>query len=180
MNEADQEQILAWRTDPEISRLMYTDIQTPSLAHQIDWFRSISKSPSHKYWIIECRGSPVGVANLAALNVDHGRSDWAFYLGDRSKRGTGLGALVEYAMIYYVFFHLKLHKLCCQVLSNNLDVVRLHEKYGFEQEGVLRHHFYRGGMWLDVYLMALHVEVARERNYDQKQIKVIEEDSNEK
>lgn len=176
MNEADQEQILAWRTDPEISRLMYSDIQAPSLERQIDWFRSVSSNSSYKYWIIENLGLPVGVANLAALDLEHSRSDWAFYLGDRSKRGTGLGARVEYAIIYYAIFYLKLSKLCCQVLSNNLEVVRLHEKFGFEREGILRHHFRRGGELLDVYLLALHAEVARERDYDQKPIKIIEEE----
>ena len=177
MTENDQKQILAWRTDPEISRLMYSDVQTPSLARQIEWFKQISEKKDYEYWVIESGGVPVGVANLAAFDAEHSRTDWAFYLGDRSKRGSGLGAKVEYAIIFYVFFHLKLCKLCCQVLSNNLEVVRLHEKFGFEREGVLRHHFHRGGEWLDVYLLSLHAEVARQRGYDQKPIRILEEES---
>lgn len=176
MTEADQSQVLAWRTDPEISRRMYTDIQEPSLARQLEWFRRVSASPRHEYWMIENRGRPVGVANLSAVEPEHARTDWAFYLGDPSTRGSGIGAKVEYAVIYYVFFHRRLGKLSCQVLSNNLEVVRLHEKFGFEREGVLRRHYCRAGEWLDVYLLALYGDVARRRGYDQKPIGVLEED----
>ena len=174
MTEEDQTRVLAWRTDPAITKFMYTDIQDSSLDNQLAWFRRVSSSLLYEYWIIENRGIPVGVANLAALAPEHGRTDWAFYLGEPSLRGSGVGAKVEYAIIYYVFFHRKLRKLCCQVLSNNLDVARLHQKFGFAEEGLLRRHFRRGEEWLDVHLLALHENEARERGFDKKPVTVMD------
>lgn len=175
MREDDQAQVLAWRADPAISGVMYTQVKDANLEHQLAWFRRVSASPAHEYWIIEKRGAPIGVANLAALAPEHGRADWAFYLGDPAARGTGAGAKVEYAVIYYVFFHRRLRKLCCQVLSNNVEIARMHQKFGFVEEGVLRQHFHINGEWLDVHLLALHDDVARERGYDRKPVQVSDE-----
>lgn len=175
MREEDQARVLGWRSDPAISRVMYTEVRGSNLEQQLAWFRRVSASPEHEYWIIENRGTPIGVANLAALAPQHGRSDWAFYLGDPVARGSGAGAKVEFAVIHYVFFHLRLRKLCCQVLSNNIEVARMHEKFGFVEEGVLRRHFFLGGEWLDVVLLALHEDTARERGYDKKGVRVLDE-----
>jgi len=175
MQEDDQARVLAWRKDPTIADLMYTRLENPTLEHQLAWFRRVSASAQHEYWIIEKRGSPIGVANLAALAPEHGRTDWAFYLGEPAARGSGAGAKVEYAVIHYVFFHRRLRKLCCQVLSNNLEVARMHQKFGFVEEGVLRRHMHRGGEWLDVHLLALDEDTARARDYDKKGVKVLDE-----
>ncbi len=176
MLESDQERVLGWRSDPDISRVMYSDVEKQSLTKQLEWYRRVSGDPRFEYWIIERRGTPLGVANLAGMSPQHERTDWAFYLGEPAARGSGVGAQVEYAIIYYVFFRRGFSKLCCQVLSNNLEVVRLHEKFGFVQEGVLRRHLRRHDSWLDVVLLAMHVEVARERAYDQMPIKVQEQE----
>jgi hypothetical protein len=172
MQESDQPQVLAWRSDPAISRVMYSEVKDATPQQQLAWFQRVSASPEHEYWIIENRGTSIGVANLAALAPQHGRTDWAFYLGDPAARGSGAGAKVEFAVINYVFFHRRLRKLCCQVLSNNTEIARMHQKFGFVEEGVLRRHFHLGGEWLDVHLLALHEEVARERGYDKKPVKV--------
>jgi len=175
MQESDQPRVLAWRSDPTISRVMYTEVRGSTLEQQLAWFRRVSASPEYEYWIIENRGTPIGVANLAALAPRHKRSDWAFYLGDPAARGSGAGAKVEFAMIHYVFFHRELRKLCCQVLSNNIEIARMHEKFGFVEEGVLRQHFFLGGEWLDVHLLALHEDTARARGYDKKGVRVLDE-----
>ena len=175
MHEEDQPRVLAWRSDPAISRLMYTEVKGITLENQLAWFKRVSASPEHEYWIIEKRGTPIGVANLAALAPQHGRTDWAFYLGDPAARGSGAGAKVEFAVIHYVFFHRRLRKLCCQVLSNNMEVARMHQKFGFVEEGVLRRHFCQGGEWLDVHVLALDEETARARGYDKRDVKVLDE-----
>lgn len=166
MDEADQELVLQWRSDPEIGRVMYTQLRGATIETQRAWFRRISSSESHEYWIVENRGVPIGVANLAEISIMHLRADWAFYIGEKSHRGTGVGARVEFAVIYYVFFHRKLEKLSCQVLSNNEEIVKMHQKFGFVEEGLLRRHFHRDGAWLDLHLLALRSEEAVSRGYD--------------
>lgn len=172
MSESDQERVLRWRSAPEVSGVMYTQLPTQSLASQLKWFRSVSENKRFRYWIIENRGQPVGVANLADLAPEHSRTDWAFYLGDRESQGKGVGARVEYAVIFYALFHLGLEKLSCQVLSNNPQVAQMHKKFGFVEEGVLRRHYCINSEWLDVYLLALYAHEARTREYDKATVRV--------
>lgn len=171
----DQDLVLRWRSDQVIGRVMYSQIHDTNIDAQINWFRRISVSKSHEYWIIERRNSPIGVANLANISFENSRADWAFYLGESQFRGTGVGAIVEYAIIHYVFSALKLNKLCCQVLSNNLDVAKMHRKFGFVDEGLLKKHFFRDGAWLDLFLFALWSAESMSRGYDKLLVTINDE-----
>lgn len=170
MVEADQAQVMEWRSNPELGRFMYTDLQGSTLTSQLSWFRGVSQRSDSEYWIIEFEDTPVGVANLADKRTEHARTDWAFYLGSTNVRGKGVGSKVELAVIHYVFVHLRLKKLACQVLSSNPSVVQLHQKFGFEVEGVLKRHFLRHDEWHDVVLLALSDTEARKRGYDRESV----------
>ena len=168
----DQDLVLRWRSDQAIGRVMYSQINDLNIDAQIKWFRQIVASTSHEYWIIERRDSPIGVVNLANISPENSRTDWAFYIGESQFRGTGVGALVEYAIIYYVFSELKLSKLCCQVLSNNLEVIKMHRKFGFTDEGLLKNHFLRDGAWLDLHLFAMWSTQSVLRGYDKLSVSI--------
>lgn len=174
MTVADQEKVLEWRSNPELSQYMYTDIKNPSLQNQIDWFEGTQKQTSSEYWIITLDGMDVGVVNLVKKEPDHGRSDWAFYLASPEVRGRGVGSKVETAIIYYVFKKLGLEKLHCQVFSTNESVIGLHKKFGFEVEGVLKRHFKRAGAWQDLYLLSLYKGEVDTRGYLNEEVQVSE------
>lgn len=171
MAESDQEMVMDWRSNPELARFMYTD-STNDLGEQKRWFRSIQERKDCEYWIIECEGEPLGVANLVLRSDEHSRTDWAFYLGSPAARGKGVGSKVETAVIYYVFKTLGLDKLHCQVFSENQNVIGLHTKFGFEEEGCLKKHFYRGGVWQDLHLLSLFRQTVEERKYLDEEVKV--------
>mgnify|MGYP006280380861 CR=1 FL=1 len=175
MTISDQESVLRWRGDPDIGRVMYSQLKDATIETQISWFQRIATSPINEYWIIENRGTPIGVANLANISIENSRTDWAFYIGEKQFRGTGVGARVEYAVIYYVFTRRKLNKLCCQVLSNNLEVAKMHQKFGFVEEGLLRSHYFRDGSWLDLHLLAMWSSEAVSRGYDKLPVTISNE-----
>lgn len=172
MTEQDQPLVLEWRSNAELSRFMYTDLTSPNLANQLEWFRAVSRRNDSEYWVIEYEGQAVGVANLSQKQPEHRRTDWAFYLGSPSARGKGIGSKVEISIIHYVFFHLKLQKLACQVLSNNQPVIDLHMKFGFQTEGILKKHYLKNGVWCDVHLLCLFAEEAKKRGYDREAVTV--------
>ena len=55
----------------------------------------------------------------------------------------------------HVFEELALDKLCCEVLATNEGVVKMHERYGFQVDGVLRRHVIKAGVRIDVVTMSL-------------------------
>ena len=151
---SDRDRLFAWRNLPDVRRWMYTDHEITREEHDA-WFDAMLGDTTRKYWIINLDGMPVGVANLAEINLAHSRSSWAFYLGDKRTRGRGVGAATELLVLEYVFRELGLDRLYCEVLANNLDVIGLHQSFGFVEEGRLRNHITKAGEQIDVVLLGL-------------------------
>jgi RimJ/RimL family protein N-acetyltransferase len=45
--------------------------------------------------------------------------------------------------------------LHCEVLAFNTAVIRLHQKFGFQVEGVLRQHHFVGNEYIDTYKLGI-------------------------
>lgn len=147
-------QVFGWRNDPEVARYMYQTDPIPRDVHD-SWFTKLLAARDRKGWAILMDGKPVGAAFVTEIDPASRRASWAFYLADSSTRGRGVGSAVEYLVLEEAFSRLKLHKLCCEVLSFNQPVVTMHKKFGFVQEGLLREHWLRDGEWLDVHVLAM-------------------------
>ena len=137
--ELDGRRVLDWRNSAEVARYMYGDHRIGDGEHA-RWLHAALTRDDRRYWIVELDGAPVGLANLARIDREAGRCDWAFYLADPATRGRGVGAAVEWLVLGHVFEGLKLRKLWCEVLADNLGVIGLHERFGFVREALFREH----------------------------------------
>ncbi len=145
----DSAGVLAWRNSPEVAAHMYSDHAIGEAEHT-RWLKAALTRPDRCYWLIELDGAPVGLANLARIDLGRSRCEWAFYLADPAVRGRGVGAAVEYLVLGHVFEVRGLNKLWCEVLAANSAVVRLHERFGFIREALFRDHVRKGGVFHDV------------------------------
>jgi UDP-4-amino-4,6-dideoxy-N-acetyl-beta-L-altrosamine N-acetyltransferase len=157
LEEADRERLYAWRNSPEVAAYMYTDHAITPQEHA-RWFAGIPGDGRREYRIIEIDGEPAGLANFYDIDRAQGRAAWAYYLALPSVRGQGVGGYVEYLMIERAFGALGLRKLWCEVLAGNETVWRLHQKFGFRQEALLRAHVLKGGQPQDVMGLGLLAE----------------------
>ncbi|QUD89936.1 UDP-4-amino-4,6-dideoxy-N-acetyl-beta-L-altrosamine N-acetyltransferase [Phenylobacterium montanum] len=160
---ADSDRLLAWRNSPAVSAYMYTDHLIGPEEHA-RWLAGALTASDRRYWIIEDDGAPVGLANLVNIDLTRRRCEWAYYLGEASVRGRGVGAAVELLVLDYVFGTLKLNKLWCEVLLENEGVWKLHQSFGFEREALYRQHVFKAGRFQDVVglgLLAADWEKAR-------------------
>lgn len=154
LEEADLEMVRNWRNSPEVSQYMYTENYI-SAEDQIAWFDRVSKDQSCKYWIIEYESKSLGLVSISEISQTYDSCFWAFYLGDTTVRGAGIGAKVEYNMLSYVFDNLQLNKLRCEVLTSNEKVIRMHEKFGFRREAYYREHVKKKDEYYDVVGLAM-------------------------
>ena len=145
----DSARVLAWRNSPEVSAYMYSDHKIGRDEHD-RWFSGALTASDRRYWVVDMDGAPVGLANLARIDPTARRCDWAYYLGEASTRGQGLGSRIEYMVLRHVFETLRLNKLCCEVLLDNEAVWKLHESFGFVREAMLRQHVFKDGRFRDV------------------------------
>jgi len=154
LSEDDLEMVRKWRNSENVAKYMYTDEKITS-DQQKNWFAAIRDRQDCQYWIIEYDGQKIGVANLVDINKTFQSCYWAFYLGDSSVRGAGIGKKVEYNVLSYVFDKMKLNKLNCEVFVENDRVIKMHEKFGFRREAYYREHCIKGDHKLDVVGLAM-------------------------
>lgn len=145
----DSARVLAWRNSPQVSAYMYSDHQISQEEHD-RWLAGALGAADRRYWIIEADGAPVGLANLARIDTAAQRCEWAYYLGEASTRGQGLGSRIEYIVLRHVFEARGLNKLWCEVLLENEGVWKLHESFGFVREALYRQHVFKDGRFQDV------------------------------
>lgn len=154
LNIEDIELVRSWRNSEEVSKYMYTS-NSISKEDQQKWFASISTDQSSEYWIIEYEGKKLGLAQITSISKIFDSCSWAFYLGDTSVRGAGIGSKVEYNVLQYVFETLNLNKLNCTVISFNDSVIKMHENFGFRREAFFRQHVLKNGQYHDVVGLAM-------------------------
>ena len=134
VSEADLQLLFDWRNRPEVRAYMFTTSEIDFSEHCI-WFASMLVDPSRLYFILSIRG--IECAVLSFTNIVEGDScSWAFYSGPTAPPGASL--IIELAGLQYAFETLRLRRLHCEVLSGNQQVINLHKKAGFTQEGCLR------------------------------------------
>lgn len=150
----DIEMVRNWRNSQDVAQYMYNDNYI-SESDQEKWFDTVKNSKNSVYWIIEYNNKQLGLASVTGIDFTLQSCYWAFYLGDLSVRGAGIGAKVEFNVIEYVFNELNLNKLRCEVFVNNDKVIKMHEKYGFRREAYYREHCIKRDQKLDVVGLAL-------------------------
>ena len=149
MREADGAQVLAWRSSPAVAAHMYTDHAIGDGEHA-RWLAAALTAEDRAYWIIEADDAPVGLANLARIDLVSRRCELGHYIADPAMRGRGVGAAAEYILLQQVFEGLNLNKLWCEVLAENEAAWRLHLAFGFQKEALFRDHVCKGGRFHDV------------------------------
>lgn len=156
MADEDRARVLSWRNQDRIRANMYSDHVIVPGEHD-RWFDRSLTDPTAVYRIFEHRGRPLGFASLTGIDRVNGRCSWAFYLGE-ADAPRGSGAAMELLMLDEAFGPAGIRKLCCEVLAFNAGVVRLHERFGFVREGLLKDHHLKNGAFQDVVCMARFAE----------------------
>jgi len=154
IKETDLEQLRVWRNKPDVYRYMYTSPNL-TLKDQQKWFDEKVTKDDNKYWIVSVDGEKIAYVSVYDIDKVNNRASWAYYIGSPSCNGKGIGSQIELNIIDYVFNNLKLNKLCCEVFSFNTQVIKLHEKFGFEVEGVFKSHIFKNDVFYDVVTMGL-------------------------
>lgn len=156
MVEDDLETVLEWRNQPWIRANMYTDHQI-SLEEHRAWFSRAKTDPNAAYLVCECDGVPIGCVNFVQIERKNEKAFWGFYLGEENGP-KGRGSAMEFLALDYAFGPLGLRKLCAEVFAFNEKVLKLHGKFGFQQEGVYRRHVLKNSAYQDVVAIALFKE----------------------
>ncbi len=151
MTDADLALVLSWRNHARVRAVMYTQHEISPQEHA-RWFERSNADPSSHLLVYEEQGVPSGFVNFTAS--DPGRNAvWGFYAAPEALRGTG--RRMGHAALGYGFGSYGFHKISGEALAHNKKSIRFHLSLGFQQEGVLRDHFFDSGQYHDVVCLGL-------------------------
>ncbi|WP_426203851.1 UDP-4-amino-4,6-dideoxy-N-acetyl-beta-L-altrosamine N-acetyltransferase [Pseudomonas sp. TWP3-1] len=148
-----QAHVRTLRNQEDVRKYMYTSHEISEQEHA-NWLSSLKGNARQQVFAVIKDELTVGVVSLNAINAQHKSADWAFYL-DVNLQGKGLGSVIEFWMLDYAFDVVGLEKLNCEVLASNSAVVKMHQKFGFEVEGVRRQNVVKDGARVDVVLLGI-------------------------
>lgn len=151
VTKSDLELIYKWRNKEEIRTLMFHRDPIDWNSH-VDWFSSLQKDENNKIRLFVEDNEPRGIVQVNKINTNDQTAEWGFYLGNPYKKG--LGTLLAYHALNFIFYDLQIRKLTAKVLSTNPKSVNFHHKIGFNQEGILREQIIRDTHHIDVHLFA--------------------------
>ncbi|MGK3116952.1 UDP-4-amino-4,6-dideoxy-N-acetyl-beta-L-altrosamine N-acetyltransferase [Pseudomonas corrugata] len=166
INDDELELMLAWRNAPNVRANMYTRHEI-SLEEHLAWWKRVQLRSDQRYFMYELDGKPTGIVGFNDLDVVNAISSWAFYASPEAPKGAG--SKMEFLALDYAFYNMYLHKLMCEVLAFNSAVIKLHQKFDFKVEGILREHHLVDGQYVDVYklgLLSLEWELRRPTMYE--------------
>lgn len=146
------ELMLAWRNAPNVRANMYTRHEI-SLNEHLAWWNRIQARADQCYFMYESEDTPTGIVAFNDIDTTNSNSAWAFYASPQAPKGTG--SRMEFLALEYAFKELQLQKLCCEVLAFNSPVIKLHQKFGFKVEGILREQHRLDNHFVDIYRLGI-------------------------
>ena len=155
MGENDLEMVLKWRNSPEIRHNMLSNI-TIAWEEHIEWFKRNLNTDKSELFVVEYKGRAIGVVNITDISRKDKTCSWGMYIGD-DQRNFGLGILMNIRAIDRMVNSHGIRKIWGHVLGDN-RILLLHERFGFKQEGVLKSHIERNGIFEDVTLVGFFTD----------------------
>lgn len=155
VTEDDLEMILHWRTKPEVTRFMATDIEF-DLEKQLRWFEDVvRKKTPPEHWIILQDDRPIGLLNLADYDHKLQQTSWGFYIGELDS--WRVGGVVPIYFYNYMFFQrdLFLKKIIGHVFNLNLKVLQLHRFHGCLEVELLKDYITKYEKTYDITLVEM-------------------------
>lgn len=159
IEDEELELMRAWRNEPAVRANMYTRHEISREEH-LTWWEKTKIRTDQKYFMYEMTGVPVGIAAFTGIDIRSQNSAWAFYASPSAPKGTG--SRMEFLMLEHAFNELQLHKLYCEVLAFNASVIKLHQKFGFNVEGVFRQQHKVNDDFVDIYRLGIFASEWRE------------------
>jgi putative acetyltransferase len=136
---------------------LITDGGWRNVAEERRYLRAIRRSSNAAVFVAEDEGAIIGRLSLA--RDPHPASLHVADLGlmvAASHRRRGIGKALLVRAVRWAR-EVEVEKLELHVFPHNEPAIRLYEQFGFEQEGLRRGHYRRGGELVDAVLMAYHV-----------------------
>ena len=144
------------RNEENVRKWMYTEHLIKESEH-LNWIEYLKSSDKQMVFsVLDENNIPLGVVSLNAIDKLHKKADWAYYLSSDAR--GGLGSVLEYYFIDFIFNSLDIEKLNCEVIEGNDTVVKLHKKFIFKNEGFRESDLIKNNKRIGIHFLGLKKE----------------------
>ena len=139
-----------WRTAPEITRDMLTDVNV-TVAEQEAWIERCEQRDDFTHRIVCIHGRDVGYRSITVRDQHCGIGEIGAYIGeaDAPKSHTVYAFL---GTLNHAFLTLGLHKLVNHIMHSNDRILKAQAFNGYRHVGVLHDHWLKNGSRYDVHV----------------------------
>jgi RimJ/RimL family protein N-acetyltransferase len=153
--------VRAWINDETVRHGTGTEGPVSDFEHQ-RWYETAMADRSQRIFVIGMgkgsQATPVGLIGLRGLNWRSRNAEYWIYIGDGSARGKGVADEASRLLLRFAFDTLGLHRVFLQVDTVNERAIRLYQRLGFKQEGVMRQVAFLDGAFVDRILFSILVD----------------------
>ena len=148
--------VLKIRNEDEVKKWMYTDHKI-GLDEHLNWINHLKTNNKNIVFVILNElNITLGVVSINEIDRLHKKAEWAYYLSKKSR--GGLGSVIEFHFISFIFDFLGIDKLNCEIIDGNNSVINLHKKFLFKNEGFRRSNIIKNCNRVGVHYLGLKKE----------------------
>jgi RimJ/RimL family protein N-acetyltransferase len=128
-----------------------------SRADEMKWLESVSMAnPNEKTFAIETNnGRLIGSGGLRGINWVERKAELGIMIGETDCWGQGYGTAAVLELLRIAFEKMNLNRIYLRVYEGNSRAIRVYEKCGFREEGILREDHYSSGAYHNTLVMGI-------------------------
>ena len=153
----DYQTTIKWRNDDEIWSMVVGRKYFVSEEFERKWMEKLVGTESGDIGLAICTvADHKHIGNFYLRNIDFFNRNAAssHLIGDKNYWGSGYATEATLLMLYHAFFDLGLERIQARQLLSNPASIRVHQKCGYQLEGVLRKACLKNGELVDLNLMS--------------------------
>lgn len=97
----------------------------------------------------------IGLTLLKDINLINRNCEFAIYIGDKNERSKGYSKEATNLTLQFAFSRLGLNRVFLKVLDDNINAVKLYQRCGFKEEGILRESVFKLGHFRNELIMSI-------------------------
>lgn len=148
----DAETTWQWRNRDEIQYFFAGHPFPVNYEKEAKWLEStLLQNTPHTYFGVESDGKLVGITSLRNIDQLNRQAEFAIFIIET--RGIGQDATNQ--TLNFAFQDLGLERVWLKVMTDNAPAIKLYQKCGFVEEGIMRKSVFKKGQFVDQIMMAI-------------------------
>ena len=157
-NANDFETTHPWRIDEEVTATLVGRKYFVSKDYEKKWVSDSIFSPGNSLKLAVClkdNHQHIGNAYLDQIDTFNQNAMFSLMIGEKEWWGKGIGREMTLLMLHYAFYEMNLKRIFSYQLCDNIGSIKVHQKCGFQQEGVLRKAVFKHGELVNLNVMGV-------------------------